>query len=472
MTELHWLTVAEAGERLERGDVTASELLDGVLERLRETEPHVHAYAGVMEETAREEAERADRELQAGQRRSPLHGIPVGVKDLLYTRGFPTSAGSKVVEGFVPDTDAVVVDRLRRGGAVLVGKTVTHEFAYGQDVPPTRNSWDHRCYPGGSSAGSGVGVAVGSAFAAIGTDTGGSIRVPASVNGIVGLKTTAGRVSRRGVFPMSPTLDSVGPLTRTVEDCALVLGVVAGRDPGDRTAIDEPVPDYASDLSERLDGLRVGVEREYFFYEGVRADVRAAAEAAIEELASLGAEVVDVGRIDHVDYAAAAGMTILLADTSEWHRRLLRERGELYVQATRIMLELGEIVPATSYVRAQKARGLVRDGLRRAFEEHRLDALATPTIPMPTVPLDSLSVDLTGRGETALSGFLHHCFLANVTGVPALSVPCGFSDEGLPIGLQLYGRPFGEAELFRVGHAYQLATEWHLRHPQVGRVAA
>jgi aspartyl-tRNA(Asn)/glutamyl-tRNA(Gln) amidotransferase subunit A len=472
MSELHWLTIAEAGERLGRGDVTANELLDAVLERLRETEPEVHAYAGLMDETARDEAERADRELQHGSRRSPLHGIPVAVKDLLYTRGFPTSAGSKVLEGFVPDYDAVVVERLREAGAVLVGKTVTHEFAYGQDVPPTRNSWDRRCYPGGSSAGSGVGVAVGSAFGAIGTDTGGSIRVPASVNGIVGLKTTAGRVSRRGVFPMSATLDSVGPLTRTVEDCALVLGVVAGRDRGDATAIDEPVPDYRAHLSERLEGIRVGVERDYFFYDGVRPDVRAAVEAAIDELGALGAEVVDVPRIEYIEYAAPAGITVLVADTSEWHRRFLRERGDRYVQATRVMLELGELVPATAYVRAQKARAVVRDGLRRAFDGHRLDVLAAPTIPMPTVPLELLSVDLTGSGETALSGFLHHCFLANVTGVPALSVPCGFSDEGLPIGLQLYGRPFGEPDLFRVGHAYQVATEWHLRHPEVGGVAA
>jgi aspartyl-tRNA(Asn)/glutamyl-tRNA(Gln) amidotransferase subunit A len=472
VSELHYLTIKEAGERLARGEVSSAELLQAVLDRLDETEPHVHAYVGVMEETARAESETADRELQDGTRRSALHGIPVAVKDLLYTRGFPTSAGSKVLEGFVPEYDAVVVERLRRAGAVVIGKTVTHEFAYGQDVPATRNSWDHSCYPGGSSAGSGVSVAVGSAFGSIGTDTGGSIRVPASVNGIVGLKPTAGRISRRGVIPMSATLDTAGPLARTVEDCALILGVVAGHEDGDSTTIDEPVPDYTTGLSERLDGVRVGVEREYFFYEGVRDDVREAAEAAINELAALGAELVDVPSIEHIEHVAPVGMTILLADTSEWHRSFLRERGDQYVQATRIMLQLGELVPATAYVRAQRVRSLVRDGVRRAFEDLRLDTLVTPTIPMPTLPVELLSVDLTGNGETALAGFLHHTFLANVAGIPALTVPCGFSDESRPIGLQFYGRPFDEATLFRIAHAYESATEWHLRRPEIGRVAA
>ena len=472
MTGLHALTIREAGVLLERGEVSSAELLQAVRDRMEETEPAVHAYVGVMDESSRAEAEQADRELRDGRRRGPLHGIPVAVKDLCWTKGFPTTAGSRVLEGFVPDSDAGVVERLRRAGAVLVGKTVTHEFAYGQDVPPTRNSWDQACYPGGSSAGSGVSVALGSAYGSIGTDTGGSIRVPASVNGVVGLKPTAGRVSRRGVFPMSPTLDTVGPLARTAEDCALLLGVVAGHEDGDATTVDEPVPDYAAGLTERLEGVRVGVEREYFFYEGVREDVRKAVDAAIDELAALGAEIVDVPAIDHVAYAAAAGMTVLVADTSEWHRRFLRERGDRYVPATRVMLELGELVPATAYVRAQRVRTLVRDGLRRAFEQHRLDALATPTIPLTTLPVEQLSVDLTGTGETALAAFLHHTFLANVVGIPALSVPCGFSADTLPIGLQLYGRPFGEPALFRIAHAYQGATDWHTRRPEVGTVAA
>jgi Asp-tRNA(Asn)/Glu-tRNA(Gln) amidotransferase A subunit family amidase len=466
MSDLHWLSIADAGRALRAGEVTSAALTQATLDRIDATDGVLHAYAGVMTEQALRDAEQADAELARGVDRGPLHGIPVGVKDLLYTAGFPTEAGSRVLEGFVPDFDAAVVHKLREGGAVIAGKTVTHEFAYGQDVPPTRNAWDHACYPGGSSAGSGVAVAAGSAFGAIGTDTGGSIRAPASVNGVVGLKTTHGRVSRKGVVAMSPTLDTVGPLTRTVEDAALLLGVIAGRDGGDDVwALDEPVPDYAAELTGDATGLRIGVERSYFFYDSVSDAVRAAVEAAIGELEQAGATIVPV-EIEHLDLSVAAGFPILVADTSEYHRRLLRERRDLYVRETRVMLELGELLPATSYVRAQRARALVQRSVRRAFEEANLDALAAPTLPITTLPVDELSVDLTGHGETALATFIHHCFLANVTGMPSLSVPVGFDDRSRPIGMQLYGRPFGEASLFRIGDAFQRRTQWHLRHPQ------
>ena len=459
------LSIREAGDGLVSRRFSAVELLDSTFARLHATEPSVHAYVTLMEETARREASLADDELRRGRWRGPLHGIPVAVKDLLYTTGVATQAGSRVLEGFVPDHDATVVRRLKDAGAVIVGKTVTHEFAYGQDVPPTRNPWDTTAYPGGSSAGSGVSVAVGSAFGAIGTDTGGSIRVPASVDGVVGLKPTYGRVSRYGVFPMSPTLDTVGPMTRTAEDCALMLGVIAGRDDKDPGSFDEPVPDYGAELAEGLKGLRLGLDRDFFLYSHVVPDVRAAAEAAIEAIAELGADIVDV-RLPELDHAANVGMSILLADTSEWHRRLLRSHGDKYVPATRLMLELGELVLGAQYVHAQRARAALRARLRASFEMHRLDGLITPTLPNTTVPVDKLSVDLTGEGETALSTFLHHCFLGNVFGIPALSFPCGFSAADLPIGLQLYGRPFQESVLLRIAHAYQQVTDWHTRRPE------
>jgi len=465
MTDILWLSIAEASDLLRSGDISSTELTRATLERIEASEPAVHAYAGVMAESATRDAQRADVELAAGGSRGPLHGIPVGVKDLCFTAGFPTSAGSRVLEGFVPSYDAAVVGKLRGAGAVIVGKTVTHEFAYGQDVPPTRNAWDHACYPGGSSAGSGVAVAVGSAFGAIGTDTGGSIRAPAAVNGVVGLKPTYGRVSRKGVFPMSPTLDTVGPLTRTVQDCALMLAAIAGRDgASDVWALDEPVPDYVASLSAGLEGVSVGIERDYFFYAAVADEVRSAVEAAIATLASLGANIVEI-TIDGLELSVAAGMPVLLADTSEWHQRLLRRQSSDYVRETRVMLELGELVSATAYVRAQRVRATVQQGLRDAFDRHGLDAVLAPTLPLTTMPVEALSVDLTGDGQTALSTFIHHCFIANVVGVPALSVPVGFSPAGLPIGMQLFGRPFGEAALFRIGHAYQGATDWHNRHP-------
>jgi aspartyl-tRNA(Asn)/glutamyl-tRNA(Gln) amidotransferase subunit A len=471
VTELWRLSISEAGRGLARRDFSAMELLDATWDRLAETEPFVHAYVTLMEDSARRQATAADEEMRRGRWRGPLHGIPVGVKDLCYTEGVATQAGSRVLEGFVPDYDATVVRRLKDGGAVIVGKTVTHEFAYGQDVPATRNPWDLDCYPGGSSAGSGVSVAVGSAFGAIGTDTGGSIRVPASVDGVVGLKPTYGRISKFGVFPMSPSLDTVGPLARTAGDCALMLGVIAGSDEQDTSSLDDAVPNYVSELNRGVVGLRLGVDRQFFFNEYVTADVRSAAEATVQLLVSMGAEIVDV-RLPELDSAAAVGMAILLPDTSEWHRRLLRSHADMYVPATRLMLELGEMVLAAPYVHAQRARASLRGRLRRSFEMHRLDGLIGPTLPDTTMPVEKLSVDLTGEGQTALGMFLHHCFFGNVFGIPALSFPCGFSSKKLPIGFQIYGRPLQESVLFRVAHAYQQLTDWHTRRPQPEAVEA
>jgi aspartyl-tRNA(Asn)/glutamyl-tRNA(Gln) amidotransferase subunit A len=465
VSELWRLSVREASDGLARREFSASDLLDATMERLAQTEPAVHAYVTLMEGSARRQAAAADEDFSRGRWRGPMHGIPVGVKDLCYTEGVPTQAGSRVLEGFVPDHDATVVRRLKEAGAVIVGKTVTHEFAYGQDVPVTRNAWHTDCYPGGSSAGSGVSVAVGSAFAAIGTDTGGSIRVPASVNGVVGLKPTYGRVSKFGVFPMSPTLDTVGPLARTAEDCALMLSAIAGYDRLDSGSIQEPVPDYVATIRDGVQGMRLGVDREYFFSRRVSKDVTVATDAAIERLEALGAEIVEV-RIPELEFGAVAGFAVLLADTSEWHRKLLRSHGDKYVPATRVMLELGEMVLGAQYVHAQRARAALRDRIRSSFAMHRLDSIVGPTLPTTTMPVDKLSVDLTGEGDTALSSFLHHCFFGNVVGIPALSFPCGFSSDRLPIGFQVYGRPFHEATLFRIAHAYEQVTDWHTMRPE------
>jgi aspartyl-tRNA(Asn)/glutamyl-tRNA(Gln) amidotransferase subunit A len=472
LDDLHWRSIAETADLLRDGAVTSMALTEAVLERIDETEPALHAYVGVMAESARREAEAADALFARGESRSALQGIPVGVKDLCETAGFPTSAGSRALEGYVPTRDAVVVRRLRDAGAVIVGKTVTHEFAYGQDTPPTRNAWDQRCYPGGSSAGSGVAVAAGTAYGAVGTDTGGSIRVPAAVNGVVGIKPTFGRVSRTGVFPMSPTLDTVGCLTRTARDAALMLGVMAGRlDRSDRGAIDEPVDDYAGELDPDLTGVRIGVERAYYFYDAVVPDVRAAIERAIGQLEELGATIVEV-EIDDLDLAVPAGMAVLLGDTSEWHQGLLRARGADYVRETRGMIEVGELVLATAYVRGQKARRVIQDRVRSTFEANSLDAIVAPAIPETTMPLDELSVNMTGKTVSgALSGFIHHNFLANVIGIPSVSIPAGFDSDELPIGMQVLGRPFDEATILRIGDAYQSITDWHARHPLQFEVA-
>jgi aspartyl-tRNA(Asn)/glutamyl-tRNA(Gln) amidotransferase subunit A len=461
VSQLWQLSLREAADALARRELTAEALLDATLGRLEATEPAIHAYVTVMEAAAREQAAAADGELRRDERRGPLHGIPVAVKDLLYTQGVPTQAGSRMLADFLPAHDATVVERLRSAGAVLIGKTVTHEFAYGQNVPPTRNPWDSGYYPGGSSAGSGVAVAVGSAFAAIGTDTAGSIRVPASINGVVGLKPTYGRVSRHGVIPMSPSLDSVGPLARTAEDCALVFEAIAGYDPRDPSSLRDAVADPLAGLDDGLADLRLGLDREYFLYEHVEPDVRRATEVALDQLRALGGTIVHV-EVPGLEVAAAAGLPILRADTSAWHRRFLRERAERYHPGTRVMLELGELVPATQYVLAQRACAWLRDQIKGAFMTHRLDCLVSP-MPITTVPLDQATALAGTKG--GLSTFVHHCFLGNVVGLPALTFPCGFSSRGLPIGFQVYGRPLAEATLFRIARAYQDVTDWHLRRP-------
>jgi aspartyl-tRNA(Asn)/glutamyl-tRNA(Gln) amidotransferase subunit A len=468
MTPLTDLSIAAAGELLQKCQVTSLELVEATLSRIDATEPVVHAYIQVLSERARRTAANADREIAQGRWRGPMHGIPIAIKDICYMRDLPNEAGSRAMAGFVPGYDATVVRRLEDAGAVIVGKTVTHEFAYGVNTPPTRTPWCLECYPGGSSAGSGVSVAIGSAFGAIGTDTGGSIRIPAAVNGIVGLKPTYGRVSRYGVVPLGTSLDHVGPLTRTVEDNAIMLQAIAGYDAADGGSIDEPVIDYRSGLENGVHGLTIGVERRYFLYEGVPADIRAAVERVIETLLALGVGIVEV-ELPELDWSPETLMTIMGAEASAFHRKRLRERAADYDPATRRSLQMGEFIPATHYLMAQRARALLKNRMANLFNAHRLDALISPTSPLTTVPLVELNTPRADYpAESPMLSMIHHTFSANLTGQPALSVPCGLADNGLPVSFQLLGRPFEEATLFRLAHAYE--REHHcstLRPPEV-----
>jgi aspartyl-tRNA(Asn)/glutamyl-tRNA(Gln) amidotransferase subunit A len=463
MTDLTDLTIAAAGSALRRGDVSCVDLITATLQAIRDTEPHIHAYTHVYTERAQTEAEQRDNELARGRWRGPLHGIPIAIKDLLYTIDAPTEAGSAALEGFVPTFDAAIVERLREAGAVIVGKTVTHELAYGVNAPRTRSPWGSDHYPGGSSAGSGASVSARSAYGAIGTDTGGSIREPASLNALVGLKPTFGRVSRYGVVPLSYSLDHAGPMTRTVIDSALLLGAIAGYDHRDRGSIDEPVPDYLSDIEAGVRGLRIGVERSYFFGKSVWAEVRTSVESVIDEFAEMGAEIVEVA-IPELKSVGAVGLTILLADASAEYRTLLRERGHRLDPATRVMLELGELVPGTHYVQALRARTLLQQIARRVYTANGLDALISPTLPTTTIPMAELGAP--GQdGEDPMTAAIDATWPANVTGLPALTIPCGFSHEGLPIGVQLLGRPFCEPMLYRLARGYERNHDWSSRKP-------
>jgi aspartyl-tRNA(Asn)/glutamyl-tRNA(Gln) amidotransferase subunit A len=453
-------TVAAARQRLASGDLSAVELTQLMLDRIEDTEPLVHAYAYLAPERALAAARQADRRRAAGED-LPLLGIPVAVKDNMETADAPTEVGSRVMQGYQADRDATVVERIRTAGAVILGKTVTHEFAYGLDTPPTRNPWRLDCFPGASSAGSAVAVATGSAPAALGTDTAGSVRTPAALNGVTGLKPTYGRVSRAGVFPASPSLDHVGFLTRTVEDCAILLEVTAGSDPRDPSCLADALKDPGPDRVPDLRGVRLGMERSYFFdYPEVQPGVRQAADAAIAQLTRLGAEAVEVS-IPELDLMSAVGSIINLADNSAWHRRLMRDRSGDYDPATRRMLTLGAMISAAAYANAHKARRLLARAVRQAFEAHRLDALVGPTVPGVA---HSLLTTPPQAPTPRLSPLVHHNYPGNLTGLPALSIPCGFAD-GLPAGLQIMGRPLAERQIMRIGRAFQQSTDWHTRRP-------
>jgi aspartyl-tRNA(Asn)/glutamyl-tRNA(Gln) amidotransferase subunit A len=445
-----------------------------VLDRIDETEGRLRAYAKVMRDEALQAAREAEAAIRGGDYRGPLHGIPIALKDLYYTAGTPTQAGSEVLRGFTPEHDSTVARRLKQAGAIIVGKTVTHEFAYGQNVPPTRNPWDLERTPGGSSAGSGAAVAAHSCLAAMGTDTGGSIRMPASVDGVVGLKPTFGRVSKYGVVPLSWSLDHCGPLTKTVEDAALLMNVVAGHDRLDPTSVHEPVPDYTERLRDGVRGLRLGVPTNYFF-RAVHGAVRDAVSQALRVLEGLGAMVIEV-RIPHVELSAPVGLGILVPEASSIHQEWLRQRAADYDEGTRTMLEAGELLLATHYLRALRARAVIKDAFRKVFTENRLDALITPTEPTTATKIDQTTVVFEDTGEEHFfSVFVRETIPFNVAGLPALSLPCGFSPSSgsphiganLPIGLHIAGRPFDENTVLRIGYAYQASTDWHQRRPRL-----
>jgi Asp-tRNA(Asn)/Glu-tRNA(Gln) amidotransferase A subunit family amidase len=456
MTSSQRPTIAQYGDLMRRGELTSSELVESVLDRIAATEPLVSAYAFVDRSGARAAAHRADEELRDGADRGPLHGIPLAVKDVITTRDMPTLAGSHVPLGPPAAKDASVVELLRAAGAVIVGKQVTHEFACGQNVPPTRNAWDVACYPGGSSAGAGVSVALGSCLAAVGTDAGGSVRKPAALNGVVGLKPTYGRVSRAGVIPPSGSMDHVGLVTRYVADAAVVLQAVAGAVPGDPSTIAEPVPEFDAFLGEGLEGRRVGVVHQSFLGDDDPA-VTAAAQAALTVLHELGAELIDVD-IPSLPLVDATTEVILTAEAGYSHLALLRAHAASYDPATRRYLQLGALIPATFLQAAYQARATTGRDVAQVFRSHRADVLVTPTTPLRALPLGEMRIDRD------LRRYVRHTALANLTGLPAITVPCGFGD-GLPIGLQLIGRPFREPELLGVAAAFEAATPWIAASP-------
>ncbi|MFE6779551.1 amidase [Streptomyces sp. NPDC057702] len=450
------LSLTEAAEALERRELSAVELTDSVLERVDAVDPHVGAYVTVTGEAARAAAARADAQRAAGHHRGPLHGIPGGLKDLIDVAGLPTTASSRARRDHLAGEHSAVAARLLAAGAVLVGKTHTHEFAYGLTTPQSRNAVDQGRVAGGSSGGSAVAVATGAATFALGTDTGGSIRVPAALNGLVGLKPTYGLVPRSGVTSLSWSLDHVGPITRTVRDAAHLLAALAGPDPGDPASLAlGSVGDtsYVED-GDGLRGLRVGVPGTYFF-ERVDPEVEAAVRAAIDRLRDLGARLVEV-TTPMARYVHAAHWGLLVPEATAYHERTLREAPDAYGPDVRVLLEAGELLSAGDYLRAQRARTLLRRAWSQVYEE--VDVVAAPTVPMTAVPVGQHAVHWPdGTVESVADAYVRLSAPANLTGMPSLTLPVGRDSAGLPIGMQLMGAPLAEATVLRVGHAYEAA---------------
>ena len=460
------LNALELGKLLRKREVSAQKIARATLERIESLEPRLNAYITVTAGEALNAARRRDEELAAGLDRGPLHGIPMAVKDLYDTAGIRTTSGSKILADRVPGQDATSIRKLLDAGVVIVGKTNLNEFAVGVTTTnahygDTRNPWDLSRMPGGSSGGSGAAVAAGLCTVATGSDTGGSIRIPAALCGVVGLKPSFGRISCQGITPLSWEQDHPGPITRSVCDAALMLQAMAGWDAADPVSLDQPVPDYLGGLGTSIRGRKVGVDWD-FALNGISTEVRAAFEAALQILGGLGAHMVDV-HLPGLTVGMAAGLVMWQGDAAAVHEERLRTRAEDYDPQVRSRLEGAMAVTGAAYARAQRARRELKRELQVVFGE--VDLLATPMCAVAAPPHGASRVVVGGQEFDVLAGLTRYSRVFNFAGLPAISVPCGFTSEGLPIGLQIIGPMFDEVGVLRAAYAYEQATEWHLRQP-------
>ena len=479
--ELHYKPITEQAAMLRSGELSPVELTQAYLDRIAALNGELGAYITVMGEQALAQAQRAQAEMQAGEDKGALHGIPVAVKDIIYTAGTLTSGGSKVLADFVPTEDSTIIRRLDAAGATLLGKLNLSEFAVGGTIEhpfgTPRNPWNTNHTAGGSSSGSGIAAAGGLCAGALGSDTGGSVRGPAGFCGIVGLRPTYGRVTRHGVLAMCWSMDTVGPMTRTVADCALMLNAIAGKDPQDPTSSGVPVPDYAAGLTAGAPGMpgnlpsglprdmKIGLPTEMFDYEGLDADVREAVMRAVTVFEEQGAAAEEMS-LPLCENSGAVFIGTADVDCAAYHWDWLQERPDDYDWSTRTRLETATLAPAWAYLKAQRARELIRRELHAALDKYDIIILPTSPVAAPTIEASTGKPGGYYQGKLDL-GRRRYTSPAALAGLPALSIPCGFSADGLPIGMQIIGKPFAESTLFAVGQAYESATEWHERHPAV-----
>ena len=452
----HYWTLERVAGAIAAGDITSLEATRALLERIEALEPSLHAYATVAPERALAAAEAADGAQAAGRELGPLHGVPIAVKDLCDTQGLRTAGGMRIHASRVPDSDACVVERLEAAGAVILGKLQLTEGAFAAhhpDITVPINPWNAQAWSGISSSGSGAATAAGLCFGSLGSDTGGSIRYPSAANGLVGIKPTYGRVSRRGVIALSETLDHIGPMTRSVRDAALMLAVIAGKDPGDPTCLCASVPDYLSESDGGIAGIRIGID-EAFAYEGVDEGIARAVRSASAELASSGAALKAIDLSWLKDYMQAWG-PIAVADIALAHADTFPARATDYGPVLRSFLEGASELRAVDYARAQVARLALSGRIASVFEEVDLILCPSLGLVLPPVP------DVFGEGDI----FSRFAAPFDLSGSPTISLPCGFLSDGRPVSLQLIGRHLDESLLCRAGRTFERATDWHEQHP-------
>ena len=480
------LTLHEASKRLRSRELSSQELTEAVFQRISEAEEKVQSYLTLCKDSALEQAKRADALLKAGANLNPLLGIPIAVKDNFLTLGIKTTCASKILGDFIPPYDATAVKSIREAGAVITGKTNLDEFAMGSSTEnsaffPTRNPWDPTRVPGGSSGGSAAAVAADECIASLGTDTGGSIRQPAACCGIVGLKPTYGRVSRYGIIAFASSMDQVGPLTKDVQDCALMLQEIAGHDPRDSTSVDKVVPTYTAALTNDIKGLRLGIPKEYFA-SGMQPEVAQAVRQAISQLANHGAIVEEIS-LPHTEYAVAVYYIVATAEASSnlarydgmryGYRAPARDLAETYMLSreagfgteVKRRIILGTYVLSAGYydayyLKAQKVRALIKRDFDEAFKT--CDAIITPTAPTTAFKIGE-------KIQDPLQMYLSDlCTISvNLAGLPALSLPCGFDSQGLPVGIQMIGKHFDESTILNIAYVYEQSTEWHKKKPKL-----
>lgn len=479
------LTISEANKRLQKGEISVRELLSSVFDYIEKFEPLINAFITTLKEDAEKKGVEIQKRIDNKKNLTPLTGIPVSVKDIFCTEGILTTCASRMLSNFIPPYDATVVKRLKEAGAIIIGKTNMDEFAMGSSTEnsafkKTKNPWDLSRVPGGSSGGSAAAVTACMGFGSVGTDTGGSIRQPASFCGVVGLKPTYGRVSRYGMVAFASSLDQGGPFARTVEDCAIILSIIAGHDHMDSTSADIPVPDYLSELKKDIKGLKLGIPKEYFI-KGIDSEVESSVKNAISALEKNGAIIEDIS-LPHTEYGLAVYYIIAPSEASSNLARYdgvkygyrtdnsnnlmemyMKTRSEGFGTEVKRRIMLGTYALSSGYYdayyrKAQQVRRLVKDDFENAFK--KVDAIVTPTSPTPAFKFGERTVD-------PLTMYLSDVFTipVNLAGLPGISIPCGFNRDGLPIGLQIIGKPFDEGTILRIANSYEKDTEWHKQRP-------